>query len=718
MKTYRIRDEIVQYRFGEPLNTHSVVLDGKAIEKRELDYFQFKAADSNFQLQYKMDKEDIVWGLGENQRGMNKRGGIYVSYCMDDPHHTPDKKSLYGAHNFFVVDGTESFGIYIDFPGRVTFDVGFSHKDVLSIELVGKDADLYIIKGVNLAQIVRNFLMLIGKSYVPPKWAFGYQQSRWSYPDRKTVEEIAESFESYDMPCDAIYLDIDYMESYKNFTIDKEKFPNFQQFVENMKERGLRLIPIIDAGVKIDEGYKVYDEGIEKGYFCTDQNGKPFVGAVWPGRVHFPDFLNPEARKWFGEKYRELTDYGIEGFWNDMNEPAIFYTKRGLDHAIQQAKDSENTNLDIHSFFSLQEAFIGLSNHLKDYQSFYHDIEGKKVNHNQVHNLYGYYMTKAAAEGLEEINPNKRFLLFSRASSIGMHRYGGIWTGDNHSWWEHILLNLKMLPSLNMCGFLYIGADTGGFSGDTNAQMLIRWMQLSLFTPLFRNHSAMGTRQQEPFAFDEESVDIMRGLLQLRYKCIPYIYSEYMKAALKGDMYFAPLAFAYSDKISRRIEDQLLVGESLMIAPIYEENAVGRTVWLPEEMLLWYFESDEGEKYRILPQGFHYIEGNLDRPYIFIRKNKLFLMGNSGKNVEELNAEILHIIGFIPEQGSYFYYDDDGMSKDYLKGIHDELNIIIENKKDGYSIQVEKNGNPEVKEIQFEIVNGWGTLEKKTVQIF
>ncbi|SHJ44084.1 alpha-glucosidase [Geosporobacter subterraneus DSM 17957] len=714
MKTFKINENIKKYRFGNPFETYSVVLEGIPMHQDDMDRLIIGEGDL-LSIKYEMGKEDIIWGLGENQRGMNKRGGLFESYCADDPRHTPDKKSLYGAHNFIIIDSQKPFGLYIDFPGKIIFDIGFTHKDILQIEMEGKDADIYIIEGSGLREISRAFLKLIGESYVPPKWAFGYQQSRWSYPDEKAVEELADAFDQYDIPCDAIYLDIDYMENFKDFTIDADKFPNFKHFVQKLRKKGFRLVPIIDAGVKIEAGYEIYEEGVKKEYFCVDEEDNPFVAAVWPGRVHFPDFLNPAARKWFGLQYKILTDCGIEGFWNDMNEPAIFYTERGLQQALEQAKLSENQNLDIYSFFALKDAFIHLSNHPLDYQSFYHKVDGKRINHHQVHNLYGYNMTKAAAEGLKEIAPHKRFLLFSRASYIGMHRYGGIWTGDNHSWWEHILLNLKMLPALNLCGFLYIGADTGGFSGDTNAQMLIRWMQLSLFTPLFRNHSAMGTRRQEPFAFDEESMETMRKIIQLRYALIPYIYGEYMKAARHKDLYFTALAFEYEDEFSRRVEDQLLVGESIMIAPLYQENAIGRYIWLPEDMLQWHFDRQGAEQYEMKHRGHHYIEADLKEIPIFIRKNKILVMGSHGKNIDALDHTQLRCIGFVEDQASYCYYDDDGETDEYKSGIYDEIRINIKKKHDDYDIHIEKKGNPRVEKILLDIVDQQGRIVEKNV---
>jgi alpha-glucosidase len=716
MKAYKISQNVIKYSFGNPIATEAVVMDGHEILKEKLDYFKVNMI-SGLKFTYKMLSEAIVFGLGENQRGINKRGGIYEAFCSDDPRHTPDKKSLYGAHNFLVIEGKENFGVFVDYPGKVIFDVGFTHKDYLEISLEEQNTDIYIIKGEKPLHIVREFLNIIGEGYAPPKWAFGYQQSRWSYPNAQVVREVGDRFIEKNIPCDAIYLDIDYMERFKDFTVDNNAFPEFKDFAEEMKTKGFRLIPIIDAGVKIEKGYEVYEEGVQNEYFCSDDEGKPFVAAVWPGRCHFPDFLNPKARQWFGLKYKTLTDAGIEGFWNDMNEPALFYTDRGLKAAINAAKDSENENLDIYSYFALTDKFSSMSNNLEDYKSFYHNMNGERINHYKVHNLYGYNMTRAAGEGLREIDSNKRFLLFSRASYIGMHRYSGIWTGDNNSWWEHILLNIKMMPSLNMCGFLYIGADTGGFSGDVNNQLVIRWTQFSLFTPLFRNHAAMGTRNQEPFSFDTTTVDILRNAIQLRYAFVHYIYSEYMKAVINKDMYFKPLSFEYEDEMSKRIENQLLLGDSLMLTPIYEENSVGRYVYLPEDMLLWKVADYNDRTCEVIKQGHHYINVELQEVPIFIRKNKIIVLGKHSRNVETLNNDQLTVIAFVEDKAQYVYYDDDGTSMDYSKGKYNQVLIYIEKQHEEYIINVDNRGNDNLKTLHFEIIDVNEKIYKKTIEI-
>ncbi|WP_315118227.1 TIM-barrel domain-containing protein [uncultured Clostridium sp.] len=716
MKVFKITENVARYTFGKPIDTEAIGLSGEECVENSLEFLKVKY-NQELELDYDMNVQDVVWGLGENQRGMNKKGGIYEAFCSDDPRHTPDKKSLYGAHNFIVIDGDNKFGVFIDYPGKVTFDIGFSNKNKLKITIEESNVDVYIIKGKSSKDIVREFLGIIGESYVPPKWAFGYQQSRWGYKDSKEIAEIADKFIENKIPCDAICLDIDYMERFKDFTIDKDAFPNFKGFVKEIKEKGFRLIPIIDAGVKIEKGYEIYEEGIENKCFCVDDKGEPFIAAVWPGVCHFPDFLNSKAREWFGLKYKSLTDLGIEGFWNDMNEPAIFYTPRGLKEAVEAAKTSEKENLDIHSFFALQDAFSKMPNNITDYKSFYHNMDGDVVNHYKVHNLYGYNMTRSAGEAFRKINPNKRFLLFSRASYIGMHRYGGIWTGDNHSWWEHILLNIKMMPSLNMCGFFYIGADTGGFGGDANEQLVIRWNQFSIFTPLFRNHSAMGTRYQEPYSFGEDTKEIIKKAIEFRYALIPYIYSEYMKAINSRNMYFMPISFEYNDEMSRRIESQLLLGESLMIAPIYEENAVGRYVYLPEDILLWKVRNYRNRQYEVIKKGHTYLDVDFDEIPLFIRKNKILILGKSSHNVESLDSTELNVIAFVESEANYIYYDDDGNSYDFKEGKYSEIIICIRKNNEDYEIEVENKGNKLVKKISFDIVDVDGNIIKKIIYL-
>ena len=312
-----------KYSFGNPFPTDAVIKHYPA-EQDSLPYFAIKEGS----LYYPLPADVPVYGLGEQVRGINKRGWSYTSNCSDDPHHLETTHSLYGAHNFLLVGGSSPFGIFIDYPGQLTFDIGYTQKDLLIITPENWDLDLYVIEEEDglLTSIVHTFRQMIGRSYIPPKWAFGYGQSRWGYKTEEDIREVAAKYKEADMPLDAIYLDIDYMEQYEDFTVSEEKFPDLPRLAADMKKQGIHLVPIIDAGVKIKEGYSVYEEGLEKGYFCKEEDGTPFVGAVWPGRAHFPDMLNPDARRWFGMKYKVLLDMGIDGLCNDMNETAIFYS--------------------------------------------------------------------------------------------------------------------------------------------------------------------------------------------------------------------------------------------------------------------------------------------------------------------------------------------------------------------------------------------------------
>lgn len=655
---------IKKYTFGNPIPTESVVV---SIEQTEgVPAYGNLNLTNGFQFTYTMAPDDIVYGLGEANRGINKRGFIYTSNCSDNPNHLEDTRSLYGAHNFIIVAENPVFGIYVDYPAALTFDIGYTKIDELVISCADANLDIYIIDGENPYDIVKQFRKIIGRSYIPPKFAFGFGQSRWGYKTKEDFVNVAKGYRENHIPIDMIYMDIDYMDSFKDFTLSDE-FSDFPAFVSEMKENNIRLIPIIDAGVKIEEGYDVYQEGVANDYFCKREDGSDFTAAVWPGYTHFPDVLNPEVRKWFGAKYKRLTDSGIEGFWNDMNEPAIFYTPEGVSKTKEAMKSFLEQEETVDDVWAMRDRLAELANHPDDYASFYHTVNGEKVRHDNVHNLYGFNMTRAAGEALQEISPEKRCLLFSRSSYIGMHRYGGIWTGDNKSWWSHVLLNLKMLPSLNMCGFLYVGADLGGFGADTSRELLLRWLALGIFTPLMRNHAALGTRNQECYLFEQP--EDFRHIIGVRYRLLPYIYSEYMKAALTDDMLFKPLAFEYpTDTMAATVEDQLILGNEIMIAPVYTQNAKGRYVYLPEEMMFVSFLPDGSISTEILEKGHHYIPVPLNVVPLFIRSGKCIPVADAAESVAELDTDTIKLIGY--KDSAYVLYEDDGYTRDYNLDAH------------------------------------------------
>ncbi len=651
---------IKHYRIGHPMDTESVV-EVLPVESGEIPGIH--VSDEKKTLTLPLQKDDLVYGLGESIRGMNKRGWIYESNNTDDPNHTEDKHSLYASQNFLMVTSKDrTIGLYVDHPGYLTFDIGYTNLNELVITFVDFDAELYLITETDRRGCVREFRALIGQSYIPPKWAFGYGQSRWSYMNEDEIREVKNRYREMNIPIDSIYLDIDYMERYKDFTIDENSFPKFGEFVQEMKNDGIHLVPIIDAGVKMEDGYDVYEEGVEKGYFVKKENGENLVAAVWPGRVHFPDFLNEEARKWFGEKYSVLLNEGIDGFWNDMNEPAIFYTEDHLNEVFEQIEEYKGKNLDIDSFFAFKDLVASIDNNPEDYRRFYHDFHGQKVRHDKVHNLFGYNMTRAAGEAFERLSPDKRILMFSRSSYIGMHRYGGVWTGDNKSWWSHLLISVQQQAALNMCGFLFSGSDMGGFGADCTEDLMMRWLQADLFHPLYRNHAAMGTRRQELYAFDR--TEDFRHLIQLRYALIPYIYSEFMKAAKNNDMYMMPLSFVYQDDDrAAEIQDQILVGESVMIAPVVQQNTTGRYVYFPEDMKLVRFRSCDDYDEEILAKGDHYIKADLNEVLVFIRRGHVLPIAQPAETVEKIDYSTIRYISYDADETSYDLYNDDGVSR-------------------------------------------------------
>lgn len=661
---------IQRFSFGHPFPTQSVVLSLPA----ESGPVPFLTPDGTG-WRFTLSEQAAVYGLGEMPRGINKRGWHYITNNTDESRHSEDKLSFYGAHNFLLVrDGSTCFGLFVDFPGKVYYDIGYTSHDLFSFHTETPDYDLYLLSGGNENAICKEFRTLIGRSYIPPKWAFGLAQSRWGYKTEEDVREVARQYKEHDLPLDMICMDIEYMQDYADFTVNKERFPDLTKLSADLKAQGIRLVPIIDAGVRVDPNDSTCTEGLEKGYFCKKADGTPFVAAVWPGKAYFADFLRPEVREWFGHKYKALTDCGIEGFWNDMNEPSLFYSPERLRAFLNDmATLREKDNIEQEEFFlRVIGGAMGLMNSPADYASFYHEVDGQKVRHDQVHNLYGGSMTRAAGEAFVDLRPGQRTLLYSRSSFIGSHRYGGIWLGDNNSSWAQLLANIQMMPSVQMCGFLYSGADLCGFSSDTTPDLALRWLEFGLLTPLMRNHSAVGTRMQEYYRFPEV-LPAVRNMIRLRYALLPYLYSEFMKAALENTSYFRPLAFDYpDDPDAREVEDQLLLGEGLMAAPVYVQNAHGRHVYLPEPMKLLRLRAVDDYDEEILPAGHHYIRCALDEVLLFLRPGHIVPVAQPANNTSELDDASLTLWSFLPdgESAEYRMYRDDGVTTEYEKKEH------------------------------------------------
>ena len=655
---------IRKYTFGAPLPTDAVIQNLLA-EKDSLPYFTVRyGEDGSVILSLPLHPEEVLFGLGQAVRGIDKRGHRYESWNSDVFNHTEERPSLYGSHNLLVFFSPDRLlGLYLDDPGKIIWDLGWEKHDEAVITSLSGNLDVYLIEEDTLTGIARAFRQLTGRSYLPPRWAFGYIQSRWGYASEEEVRTVVNEHRKRHIPLDGVCLDIDYMVDFKNFTWKPDAFPDLKRFQDEMKEDHLRLVPIIDAGIKVEEGYAPYDTGKAGDCFCKKEDGSDFVAAVWPGRCCFPDFLREDVRRWFGDLYRPLLEAGIEGFWNDMNEPALFYSDEGVADAFAAADKIRAGGVDYETTWWLKDVFSGMANSMDDYRRFYHLVDGKTVRHDLVHNLYGAGMTRATAEGFRRFSPDKRLLLFSRSSFIGAHRNGGIWQGDNFSWWSHLKMALQMLPSLNLCGFLFTGCDLGGFGCNVTEDLLERFLQLGVFTPLMRNHSALHTRDQEIYRFS--IWETMRDTVSVRYALLPYLYSEFMKAALRDEMLFRPLAFDYSaDQRAIHIHDQLMLGEDCMIAPVYEQNAAGRYVYLPEDMLFIRFRSAQDYDLQPLEKGDHWIDLALGEFPLFVKKNHAVPLCPGGESSELLDDTTFTLLGQIEQEGTLSLYRDDGTTTD------------------------------------------------------
>lgn len=568
---------------------------------------------------------------------------------------------MYGAHPFMIILRDSPLGIFVDAPGEISVDAGASSGDSVRIKVTNEGFYLALITGNDVKEIAAKYISLTGKSFIPPKWAFGYHQSRWSYEDDGAVRSIARKTREHDIPCDVIHMDIHYMQDYKVFTVNKERFPDVPKLSSDLKKDGIRLISILDPGVKAEDGYSVYEEGKKREFFCKRADGKgDFIGAVWPGPSAFPDYFREDVREWWGSLYKPLKEEGFAGFWNDMNEPSIFYTPDAF-------KEFAKT---IHRFDVENDFSEALANTLWDkgvvnkesyYDDFTHTIDGEQVPNREVHNLYGTQMTKAVADALRAEEPNKRYFLLSRSSYPGMHRYAAIWTGDNHSWWEHLSLNIQQLISLNLAGFLFVGADTGGFSGDCTPEMLVRWTQLSAFAPFFRNHAAMWAKNQEPWAFDENTLALCRTFIKMRYSLTPYIYSEFIRSASREEPFIRGLFYDYKEAIGRLDDDQFLCGRSLLVAPVVKASTHGRLVFLPAGSWLKVTGSERGlSGEHVQPGGDFYVDAAINEMPLFLKHGSLVPMAEPAPHVAAQSTDTFHLLGFTDSTAQCEILLDDG----------------------------------------------------------
>ncbi|WP_224248533.1 glycoside hydrolase family 31 protein [Hyalangium gracile] len=516
---------------------------------------------------------DEAWlGFGEKVGALDKRGMHFRFWNTDVLPHHPDTDPLYQSIPFSLgLRQGIAWGFFLDESWRLEADVAVDDASLVRWESAGPELDTYLVAGPLPADVVRRYTALTGRPPLPPLWSLGAQQSRWGYENAREIRSVIHGYRARQLPLDCVYLDIDYMEGYKVWTWDRTRYPDPAGLAREAAEHGVRLVTIIDPGVKAEPGYRVYDEALAGDYLVRNDRGSVLLGEVWPKPATFPDFTRQEVRQWWGRQHREFLQAGVAGFWNDMNEPACF--------KLINAQET----------FSIPTApAVDLGK--VEGPTLPHDARHGDKRHLEVHNVYALGMARAAYEGLRELAPEKRPFVLTRAGSAGIQRYAAVWTGDNSSYWAHLELSISMMLGLGLSGVAFTGADVPGFLGRASGEMLVRWTQLGTFYPLLRNHSAKGTPPQEPWRFGEPYLSITRQWLERRYRLLPTLYSLMHEASREGLPAMRPLImYAPGDAEALRMDDAFYLGRDLLVAPVMRQNRTRRHVYLPEGRWLPFF---------------------------------------------------------------------------------------------------------------------------------
>lgn len=591
--------------------------------------------------------EEHIYGLGEQASPLNRRGASYRMWNSDPGgSYGPTDDPLYIPLPVYM--GLHSAGSYLvfyenSFPASFEFDPpGERGRDpsekrpAVPHTRVCFEAGLlrfYFTCGPP-RQLLERFTQLAGRAQLPPRWSLGYHQCRWGYKTSGDIYQVAAGFREHHMPVSAIHLDIDYMDGYRVFSVNREAFPDLGKLAGEMASQGIRLVTILDPGIKRDPGYGIYREAVERNLVCKLPGGDPVVGLVWPGWAVFPDFTSPQTRVWWGDQYRTLLEAGIEGFWHDMNEPS--------------------------SFAAWGDISLPLVTR--------HSLEGEGGTHRQAHNLYGLLMNRAGFEGLRRARPEKRPWILSRSGWVGNQRFAWNWTGDMESTWAGLRLTISAVLGMGLSGLAYSGPDIGGFSGNPNTELYLRWFQMAAFLPFFRTHSAVGTARREPWIYGEPFTSITRQFLELRYRLLPYLYTLAWESSQTGWPLVRPVWWDNPEVTELwEVEDAFLLGDALLVAPVTEEGAREREVIAPPGE--WYSFWDDRPVHGRERTS---IEAPLDRIPLLVRGGSLLPLDEDGQIVFNL----------YPGNGSCRLYQDAGdgygasrLSRFELKQVDNRLEL-------------------------------------------
>lgn len=647
--TITLSTDVLKIEISKKPFRFKIVRDGKDILTDGTDGISWN--DNRIVSYKKLEPNSLFYGFGEKTGKLVKNGTTMTMWNTDSYKYNKESDAIYASIPFFM-EINEGYvnGILFDNTYQSFYDIGNAKKDEYYFGAANGEMNYYFISGKNTKEIISKYTELTGRITMPPKWALGYQQSRYSYTSDKRLREIADKMRKERIPCDVLYLDIDFMSGNRSFTWNTITFPDVPKMTTDLHKQGFKLITIIDPGVAEEKGYDVYESGKAEKVFVKTPYGGDASGAVWPGNCVFPDFTNPKTKEWWGKQYIKMVDAGFDAFWNDMNEPSVF--------------DTPDKTLPLDSV---------------------HFDFNKKSPHTKVHNIYGQEMARATLEGLDKIRGDKRNFVLSRAGYAGIQRYAAMWTGDNSANWEHLKLNVTMCLGLGLSGVPITGADVGGYTGTPSPELFARWMELGAFIPMYRNHTEKDTDNQEPWEFGKEVEDISRKYIEMRYKMMPYLYDIVRESNLTGLPVIRPLFMEFAeDKKCYGIEDEYMYGDEILVAPVLDEGAVKREVYLPNGSD-WY-GLENGIKYE---GGKSYtIDAPLNIMPLFVRSGAIIPETEIVQYIGEKEEKIT--LNIYPGKFHHTLYNDDGETKGYIEGKYNETGFDTDEKEGKLKITINK----------------------------
>jgi alpha-glucosidase len=570
------------------------------------------------------------YGLGEKTGNLNKYRREWVMWNSDIPGYNDQTDPLYQSIPFYIgVNRQNAYGIYLNNSYRTVFNFGAGNERYSSFAADGGMLDYFFIYGPDIRRVVTTYTEITGHPFMPPQWALGYQQCRWSYFPDKEVLNLAKTFREKQIPADVIYLDIHYMDGYRVFTWDRNRFPNPIHMLNQLQDMGFKVVTIVDPGVKQDSTYRVAKSGVAGDHFVKYPDGEHYVGEVWPSYSFFPDFSRPATREWWGNYLAEMLDAGVDGFWNDMNEPAVW----------GKAFPTEVLMYD----------------------------DGKYSSFKKMHNLYAFYMAQATFEAFAKHRPQQRPFIVTRAGFAGEQRMTTVWTGDNSATWEDLALGIRMMLGMGLSGVPFVGMDVGGFIGTPTPELYARWVQVGAFTPFFRTHTHYGSPDQEPWSFGENVEAISKKFIELRYRMLPYLYTLLWESTESGSPIVRPLFWQYQDDpnaFSDEFQHQFMVGENLLVAPVLSAGQRLKKVYLPEGK--WYDLNTgkifDGRKTII-------VETPLDQIPMFLKDGGILTLQPIRQYVGDAADNRLTVKIYTDQQyGSFMLYEDDGQTNAFRDG--------------------------------------------------